>query len=140
LIVESFFPALSLSLDAFAVAICVGLGVCETDANREAAFRMGITCGGFQFFMPFLGWFLGVYFLDYISSFDHWVAFALLSIVGGNMIRSSFLSAQTCDVANPARLSTLFYLALATSVDALAVGTSFSIVSKPVFCLSSRKL
>lgn len=137
LIFESFLPALSLSLDAFAVAICIGLGICETEANRKAAFRMGIACGGFQFFMPFLGWFLGAYFLDYISSFDHWVAFALLSLVGGNMIRSSLLSFQTCDISDPTRLSALFYLALATSLDALAVGTSLSIVSKPVVWLAT---
>jgi putative Mn2+ efflux pump MntP len=107
---ESFFPALSLSMDAFAVALCIGLGISETEANREAAFCIGMACGVFQFFMPFIGWFLGAYFLDYISSYDHWAAFGLLTLVGGNMIRSSFFPSKTCSIANPTCPSVIFLL------------------------------
>jgi putative Mn2+ efflux pump MntP len=97
---------------------------------------MGAACGAFQFFMPFVGWLLGTYSLEYIASFDHWMAFALLTLVGGNMIRGSFAPAETCDAA-PISSATLLYLALATSIDALAVGASFAMVNKPVFWLAA---
>jgi putative Mn2+ efflux pump MntP len=134
LIWESCFSALSLSLDAFAAALCVG--ACTAGANRSTALRMGMACGAFQFFMPFAGWLLGIYCLDYIASFDHWVAFGLLALVGGNMIRSSFTAPEACDAADPTRSAALFYLALATSIDALAVGAGFALVDKPVFWLA----
>jgi putative Mn2+ efflux pump MntP len=86
--------------------------------------------------MPFAGWFLGTYSLEYIASFDHWVAFGLLILVGGNMIRSSFAPEEVRDAA-PMSLGMLLYLALATSIDALAVGASFAMVNKPVFWLAA---
>jgi putative Mn2+ efflux pump MntP len=97
---------------------------------------MGTACGIFQFFMPLIGWFLGVYSMDYIASFDHWVAFGLLTLVGGNMIYSSFSPAESYS-ADPTRLAVLLYLALATSIDALAVGASFAMVGKPVLWLAT---
>jgi putative Mn2+ efflux pump MntP len=96
---------------------------------------MGAACGAFQFFMPLVGWFLGTYSLDYIASFDHWAAFGLLALVGGNMIHSSFAPAEVRGDA-PMSLATLLYLALATSIDALAVGASFAMVGKPAFWLA----
>jgi putative Mn2+ efflux pump MntP len=129
---ESVVSALSLAMDAFAVALCLGAG----GATYGAAFRMGAACGIFQFFMPLIGWLLGAYSVDYIASFDHWVAFALLVLVGGNMIRGSFSPAEFCERVDPTRTAALFYLALATSIDALAVGAGFAMADKPVWGLA----
>jgi putative Mn2+ efflux pump MntP len=97
---------------------------------------MGAACGIFQFFMPLIGWLLGAYSMDYIASFDHWVAFGLLALVGGNMIRGSFSPVESCSV-DPTRMTVLLYLALATSIDALAVGASFAMVDKSVWWLAT---
>ena len=134
LILESILSALSLSMDAFAVALCIG--ACVIGATYGTAFRMGAACGVFQFGMPLAGWFLGAYCVEYISSIDHWVAFGLLAIVGGNMIRGSFAPPESCNTEDPTQSAVLFYLALATSIDALAVGASFAVVHKPVFWLA----
>jgi putative Mn2+ efflux pump MntP len=120
-------------MDAFAVALCIG--ACAVGDTYRTAFRVGAACGAFQFFMPFAGWFLGTYSLEYIASFDHWAAFGLLALVGGNMIRSSFSPEEVRDSA-PMSVATLLYLALATSIDALAVGASFAMVDKPVSWLA----
>ncbi len=133
-VLESMVFALSLSMDAFAVALC--MGACVTGATNGTAFRMGMVCGVFQFLMPLAGWFLGVYCVDYIASVDHWVAFGLLGFVGGNMILNSFAPAEACDTKDPTLGSALFYLAFATSIDALAVGASFAVVYKPVLWLA----
>ena len=131
---ESVVSALSLSMDAFAVALCIG--ACAVGATYRTAFWMGAACGAFQFFMPLAGWFLGTYSLEYIASFDHWAAFGLLVLVGGNMIRSSFAPPEVRDTPSMS-LAMVLYLALATSIDALAVGASFGMVNKPVFWLSA---
>lgn len=133
-LLESVLSALSLSMDAFAVALCVG--ACVIGSTQGTAFRMGIACGAFQFFMPLVGWFLGSYCIEYIASLDHWIAFVLLALVGGNMIRSSFGAPENCDTTDPTRSMALIYLALATSIDALAVGASFAMVQKPVLWLA----
>lgn len=130
---ESVFSALSLSMDAFAVALCVGGGA--VGVTRGTALRMGAACGAFQFFMPFFGYFLGAWCADYIESFDHWVAFGLLALVGVGMIRSSFASSER-ETVDPTRSAGLFYLALATSIDAMAVGAGFAMIQKPVFSLA----
>lgn len=133
-VLESVLSALSLSMDAFAVALCIG--ACVVGATYGTAFRMGAACGIFQFVMPLIGWFLGAYCISYISAYDHWVAFGLLALVGVNMIRSSFAPPEACDTSDPTRSAALLYLALATSIDALAVGASFAVIHKPVFLLA----
>jgi putative Mn2+ efflux pump MntP len=121
-------------MDAFAAALCIG--ACAVGATFGTAFRMGLACGIFQFAMPILGWFAGAYCAASVDAFDHWIAFGLLAFVGGNMIRSSFAPPEEIDSADPTRSITLFYLALATSIDALAVGAGFALVQKPVLPLS----
>ena len=135
--VDSFLSAASLAMDALAVSLCVGArgrgGMCR------AALRMSAACGAFQFFLPLGGWLLGVYALGLISSVDHWVAFGLLAFVGGDMIRSSFRGekGEPCQSQDPsAKLSSLLLLALATSIDALAVGASFALAGRGVFFLA----
>ena len=131
---DSIFSAASLALDAFAVALCVGAGA--VSANRGAALRLGCACGSFQLAMPVIGWLLGAYAIGFIASFDHWVAFGLLALVGGNMIFASFSpDSKSCD-GDPTRGRALLCLALATSIDALAVGTSFSVAGRPVTALA----
>ncbi|MDR1621318.1 MAG: manganese efflux pump MntP family protein [Synergistaceae bacterium] len=131
---ESVVSALSLSMDAFAVALCIG--ACAVGGTYRTALRMGTACGAFQFFMPLVGWLLGTYSLDYIASLDHWAAFGLLALVGGDMIRSSFAPQEVRDTA-PMTTAMLLYLALATSIDALAVGASFAMVGKPALWLAA---
>ena len=133
-VLESVLSALSLSMDAFAVALCMGASV--AGAGRGTGLRMGAACGAFQFFMPIIGWFLGAYCLDYIASVDHWVAFGLLALVGGNMVRGSFAPPEECGTKDPTLSPTLLYLALATSIDALAVGASFAMIQRPVLLLA----
>ena len=134
--VEMFFSAVSLSMDAFAASL--GIGACLGVRSSAAAFRVGAACGGFQFVMPLAGWWLGSRFLESISEYDHWVAFALLLLVGGNMIRESFAEEDpTCSPADPSCGAALLLVAVATSIDALAVGIGFAAVGAPVMPLSS---
>jgi putative Mn2+ efflux pump MntP len=132
---ESLFSAFSLSLDAFAASLCLGAGAAR--GTRSAALRMALACGAFQFIMPLAGGVLGTYSLEYISSFDHWTAFALLTLVGGNMIRESFGEEKREFRAGGAGGKNILYLALATSIDALAVGVGFSVVQKPILRLAA---
>jgi putative Mn2+ efflux pump MntP len=128
-------PACSLSIDAFAVALCIGA---TGDGTKKTAAMMGTACGAFQFFMPLAGWMIGVYTLGRISSIDHWVAFGLLAFVGGNMMRGSFSGESVCSGYSAATLRSLLSLALATSIDALAVGASFGVTGKPVLALAGE--
>ncbi|MDR0616736.1 MAG: manganese efflux pump MntP family protein [Synergistaceae bacterium] len=131
--VDSLLSAASLAMDALAVSLCVGArggaGTCGT------ALRMGAACGAFQFFMPLGGWVLGAYALSLIDSIDHWVAFGLLAFVGCRMIRGSF-EENVCPAGDPTKSAAIFYLALATSVDAMAVGASFALTDRHVFPLA----
>jgi putative Mn2+ efflux pump MntP len=131
---DSLLSAVSLAMDASAVALCVGAGI--SGDVRGASLRFGATCGAFQFFMPFIGWYLGAYAINLIASFDHWVAFALLAFVGGNMIRGSFAD-NRCYAVDPTKSLSLLYIAIATSIDALAIGASFAITDRPVFLLAA---
>ncbi len=131
---DSFLSAASLAMDAFAVALCMGASV--PAAGRGMAARMGFACGVFQLLMPLGGWLLGSYAIGYIASFDHWVAFGLLAFVGGNMIRGSFGQEEASWSADPTRSWALAYLAVATSIDALAVGASFALADRPVMVLA----
>jgi putative Mn2+ efflux pump MntP len=90
---------------------------------------MAATCGGFQFVMPLLGWYCGLAALDYIANYDHWLAFVLLCLVGGNMIRGSMRPEdKTLPFADPTLSLALFWVGAATSIDAAAVGTGFSAI------------
>ena len=117
--------AVGLSMDAFAVSVCKGL------ALRRATFKAEITCGvwfgGFQALMPTIGFFLGSTFEQYITAFDHWVAFVLLSAIGAGMIKES-LSKEESNGNDSFSFKTMLLLALATSIDALAVGITFALL------------
>lgn len=124
-LLELFIIAVGLSMDAFAVSICKGL------AMRRANFRsmalVGLWFGGFQALMPVVGYLVGVRFREAITAVDHWIAFGLLAVIGGNMIHEA-LSKEEEDGGEDDSLSpkTMVLLALATSIDALAVGVGFA--------------
>lgn len=124
-IFELFLLALGLSMDAFAVSICKGLAT-ETLRPRHMVV-VGLWFGGFQALMPLLGYFLGASFQRYITAVDHWVAFVLLVLIGGNMIRESFYcEAEHADGSLSAKV--MAPMAVATSIDALAVGITFALL------------
>lgn len=117
-------------MDAFAVAICQGL--CMRRLKWKYAAVIALFFGGFQALMPFLGWVLGSQFANYIQSVDHWCAFILLLIIGGNMIRESLEKeeeAASCAVSERLDYKQLLIMAIATSIDALAVGITFAFLS-----------
>ena len=124
-IFELIATALALSMDAFAVAICKGLSVCRVKPKHMLI--TGLWFGGFQAMMPLLGYFLGNAFEQYITSFDHWIAFLLLGLLGANMIKESFSSECECKDASLA-VGVMFTMAVATSIDALAVGITFALL------------
>lgn len=119
------FLALGLSMDAFAVSICKGLSMKK--ATLKASAICGIWFGGFQALMPVIGYFLGSMFAEAIETFDHWVAFGLLAIIGANMLKEAFYTCSECE-DHDADLSpkTMFVMAIATSIDAMAVGISLA--------------
>ncbi len=131
---ELFILAIGLSMDAFAVSICKGL------ALRRVTFRdsavAGLWFGGFQMLMPTIGYFLGRNFTRYITSVDHWIAFLLLSIIGINMIREALGREEECSSASMAPKE-MFVLAVATSIDALAVGITFAFLSVNILAAAS---
>lgn len=116
--------AVAVSMDAFAVSICKGLALQKIKLKQYAL--VGLWFGGFQALMPVIGYFLGGKFMNKISSFDHWVAAGLLAIIGINMIREA-LSKDEEKVDKSLDIKTMFMLAVATSIDALAVGISLSV-------------
>lgn len=118
---QIFLIAVSLAMDAFAVSVSTGIAM-PGFGPRQAA-RIGLWCGAFQFFMPLIGWFLGSSVSVYIEAVDHWIAFGLLSLIGGNMIREA-LFGQGEEAVTDLSVRRLFLLALATSIDALAVGVT----------------
>ena len=126
-IVELLVLAVGVSMDAMAVSVCKGL------AMKKATFRNAMTCGiwfgGFQALMPLAGFYLGTIFADAIEKFDHWVAFVLLAIIGINMLKEALEKGDSCSVQD-ADLSfkTMLLMAIATSIDALAVGISLAMV------------
>ena len=125
---ELLLLAVGLSMDAFAVSVCKGLSL------RKATFRAELTCGiwfgGFQALMPLIGFFLGTLFAVAIQAVDHWIAFGLLAIIGANMLKEALSQEEECDCGGSADLSvkTMFVMAVATSIDALAVGISLAMV------------
>lgn len=120
---ELIIIAIGVSMDAFAVSICKGLSV--RSLQPKHACLTALWFGGFQALMPLIGYFLGVSFADFVSSVDHWIAFVLLGLIGGNMIKESF-SKDECDYSPDFSFKTMLSLAVATSIDALAIGVSFA--------------
>lgn len=115
----------SLGMDAFAVAL--GVGACLACTARQL-FRLSFHFGLFQFLMPLIGWFIGDAVQQFFAAFDHWIAFALLALVGGRMVRESFSDEPTTHALDPTRGLSLIVLAIATSIDALAVGLSLAML------------
>ncbi len=128
-IIELFILAVGLSMDAFAVSVCKGLSVSRV--NPVHMLKCGIYFGFFQALMPTIGYFLGESFGKYITTVDHWVVFALLTIIGGNMIKESFgcVDEESSDFG----VKSMILLALATSIDALAAGLTFSLLDVSIF-------
>ncbi len=120
---ELFLLAVGLSMDAFAVAVCKGLALKKVSAPHMAL--VGLWFGGFQALMPVIGYLVGVQFRDAIMAVDHWIAFVLLAVIGGNMIREA-LSKEEEEADASLSAKKMLPLAVATSIDALAVGVSFA--------------
>lgn len=121
-LLELFVLAVGLSMDAFAVSICKGLSLGKIKAKHMCI--AGAWFGGFQALMPLIGYFLGSFFAEAITKYDHWIAFVLLVLIGGNMIKEAFGKEEELNNAMDAK--TMFLLAVATSIDALAVGVTFA--------------
>ena len=126
---ELFLLAVGVSMDAFAVSICKGLAMKKADLKGQLT--CGVWFGGAQALMPLIGFFLGSLFAEAIEAFDHWVAFALLGIIGINMLKEAFEKDCGCgcgceETSADLSVKTMFIMALATSVDALAVGISLA--------------
>ncbi len=148
---DIFLLGVGLSMDAFAVAICKGLAMKQV--NKKQMFVIALFFGVFQALMPLIGWAVGSTFAKKIAAFDHWIAFVLLSIVGGNMIADAIKEWKDEDKVEvmdpPLDLKELTLLAIATSIDALACGVTFSfyenfniikailIIGITTFCISS---
>ena len=126
---ELFILAMGLSMDAFAVSICKGLGQPKLKPGHMVI--TGLYFGGFQALMPLLGYILGAQFARFISGFDHWVVFGLLAFIGVGMIRES--REQACPADKGFSPKEMLPLAVATSIDALAVGVSFAFLQTPIF-------
>ena len=125
-IIELILTAIGLSMDAFAAAICKGLNMQKI--NHKHAFVISLFFGGFQGLMPFIGWVLGKQFEAYITDFDHWIAFALLAFIGGKMLVEALKKDDDgcCCDCGAFDVKDVLVLAVATSIDALAVGITFA--------------
>lgn len=134
-----FLVAIALSMDAFAV--CVSASLCMAAIPLAIALRAAFAFGFFQFGMPMLGWFLGSSFRTYIEHFDHWIAFGLLGFVGIKMIIEGIKDRDPAACPDPEedkshgimQVNTLLVLAVATSIDAMAIGLSYNILNTPMF-------
>ena len=133
-IVELIVLSLGLGMDAFAVSVCKGLGMRKL--NKKQALIIGLYFGGFQALMPFVGWLLGSQFQKYITSIDHWIAFILLGFIGGKMMIEAvreWNEEEVVDVMDaPIDHKNMLVLAVATSIDALAVGITFAFLGTPI--------
>ena len=131
---ELFAIAVALAMDAFAVSVCAGCALKRVTVVHFL--RLSLTFGFFQFLMPVIGWALGLTVRGFIESWDHWIAFALLAWIGGNMIREALSGEEdeAEDTATGGGLDhkKLFLMAIATSIDALAVGVTFAFLETPI--------
>ena len=126
-IISLLLLAVGLSMDAFAVSVCKGLALKKVSLRHMCI--VGAWFGGFQALMPSLGYLLGIRFEQYITAIDHWIAFVLLVLIGANMIREA-LSKEEAEEANASlAFKTMLLMAVATSIDALAVGITFAFLS-----------
>ena len=124
---ELLILAIGVSMDAFAVSICKGLSSKKASLGNMA--KCGLWFGGFQALMPLIGFFLGSLFAQQITAVDHWIAFVLLALIGANMLKEAFSKKEDCDCDKNADFSvkTMLTMAIATSIDALAIGVSLSL-------------
>ena len=129
--IEILLVAIGLSMDAFSVSICKGL------TTKRFSWRMALICGLwfslFQMLMPLIGYFLGSQFRQLIESVDHWIAFGLLLLIGANMIREALSNEEENADNGTLDFKTMFLLAIATSIDALAVGVSFACIQVKIW-------
>jgi putative Mn2+ efflux pump MntP len=123
-IAELLIIAVGVSMDAFAVSVCKGLSVRRLRPSYMLS--AAVWFGGFQALMPLIGYFVGISFADMVADVDHWLAFVLLGIIGGKMIKEACQKNEDCDYNPDFSVKTMFLLAVATSIDALAVGVSFA--------------
>ncbi len=132
--IQTLLIGIGLSMDAFAVSICKGLGMSKL--NKKQMFIIALYFGGFQALMPYIGWAVGARFSSYVSQYAHWIAFILLAIIGGKMMHEALTESEDCedDGIKDKKLShkELLLLAIATSIDALAVGISFAFLNVPI--------
>jgi len=126
-IVEIIIIAFGLAMDASAVSMVAAASGYANDSR--ASFRLYFHFGLFQFFMPVVGWFSGIRFVSYFAAFDHWIAFGLLSLVGGRMILSGLNPSVESYARDPSRGFPLILLSVATSIDALAIGLSLAMLN-----------
>lgn len=124
-LLELFILAIGLSMDAFAVSICKGLSLGKITGKHMAI--AGAWFGGFQALMPLIGYFAGSFFSEFVTAYDHWIAFILLGIIGANMIKEAFGDEEKLD--SSMSVKTMFLMAVATSIDALAVGVTFAFLN-----------
>lgn len=132
-VIELLLMGVGLAMDAFAVSICKGLAMRKV--NKKQAVVIGLFFGGFQALMPFIGWLLGSQFESYITSIDHWIAFILLGFIGGKMIVEALKPEETVEIKEmdaPLDLKEMLLLAVATSIDALAVGITLAFLDYPI--------
>lgn len=127
---ELIIIAIGVSMDAFAVSICKGLSTRKVRPGNAVV--AGLWFGGFQALMPVIGYYLGVSFADFVSDVDHWIAFVLLGIIGGKMIKESFEN-ESCDVSADFSCRSMLPMAIATSIDALAIGVSFAFLGVSIW-------
>ena len=133
-LIELFLIAVGLSMDAFAVSVCKGLAMPKCTFKKAAI--VGLWFGGFQALMPAIGYVLGAQFQEAIASIDHWIAFVLLALIGGNMIHEA-LDNDEEEADASLNVKTMFLLAVATSIDALAIGITFAFLKvniSPAVC------
>lgn len=124
-----FITAVGLSMDAFAVSVCKGLAMKKFRLKK--ALIIGLWFGGFQALMPAIGYLLGSQFEQYVNAIDHWIAFVLLTLIGANMIKEA-LSKEEDETDDSTDVKTMFLLAVATSIDALAVGITYAFLQVAV--------
>ena len=129
-LITIFILSIGLGIDAFSVAI--GIGAANTKRSWSPMLRLAAAFGLFQFAMPIAGWLAGQTVVDIISDYDHWIAFALMAYVGGKMIWEGCKNQREEEKADSTRGLPLLLLSIATSIDALAVGFSFSILKVPI--------
>nr|WP_296958850.1 manganese efflux pump MntP family protein [uncultured Mediterraneibacter sp.] len=134
LFIELLLMGVGLAMDAFAVSVCKGLSMKKL--NKKQAVVIGLYFGGFQALMPLVGWVLGSQFQQYITNIDHWIAFVLLGFIGGKMVIEAVKEWNEEDIVEvkdqPLDHKNMFMLAIATSIDALAVGITFAFLETPI--------